>query len=501
MAFPVVHAALGSAGEGSFCLGPAWIWHPRESILMVKSFFPILAILFLVAPINLVTAQDAQPDGPYYIVQEGDSLWDIAARFGVSQEDLQITNRITDPSQLKIGTKLIIPGLEGYQGRLDTTSVPFGETIRTLGRRYHLPVETLIRLNHLTSPSELFVGAQLIVPQDRLNAATNGRASLAPGQSLLELSVLQNTSLWTIAAANNLTMTWAALPGDPLQLPTQGKGGPGALPEEISAVELTPLPLSQGKTLEVKISGEKGLTLSGSLAGQVLNFFPYENGYIALQGIHTMTKPGLYQLVLMGTLPNSSGGSTRKFTFSQPVLVRASVYATDPLLTVDPKTVDPAVTKPEDDLWARLGIPVTPQKMWDGLFKSPVPPEYKDCWTSRFGNRRSFNGSGYIYFHSGLDFCGGIGTGLYAPAAGKVVFTGSLTVRGNVTVIDHGWGVYTAYDHQSQIYVNPGDLVSPGQLIGLGGATGRTTGPHLHWEVWVGEVQVDPVDWLQRAFP
>ena len=139
--------------------------------------------------------------------------------------------------------------------------------------------------------------------------------------------------------------------------------------------------------------------------------------------------------------------------------------------------------------------------MWDDLFVSPVPPELSECWTSFFGNRRAYNGSTYDYFHSGLDFCGRVGTELYPPAAGKVVFTDSLIVRGGVVVIDHGWGVYSAYDHLSEIIVNPGDFVQPGQTIGLGGETGRTTGPHLHWEVWVGGVQVDPVDWLSQVYP
>jgi len=163
--------------------------------------------------------------------------------------------------------------------------------------------------------------------------------------------------------------------------------------------------------------------------------------------------------------------------------------------------VDPAVTEPESELWASLGIPVTPEKLWNGLFANPVQPELKNCWTSLFGTRRSYNRSDYDFFHGGLDFCGQVGTQLYAVAPGKIVYTGSLTVRGMVTVIDRGWGVYTAYNHQSQILVKPGDLVQSGQLIGLGGATGRTTGPHLHWEVWVGGVQVNPADWLAHAYP
>jgi lysostaphin len=183
------------------------------------------------------------------------------------------------------------------------------------------------------------------------------------------------------------------------------------------------------------------------------------------------------------------------------VLIRSTDYIYDPSLNVDPATVDPAVTESEAELWASLAVPVSDVKMWGGQFMSPVPLELADCWTSLFGNRRSYNGSEYKYFHSGLDFCGRVGTELYATATGKVVYTGTLIVRGNVVVIDHGWGVYTAYDHLSEILVQPGELVQAGQVVGLGGDTGRTTGPHLHWEVWVGGVQVDPVDWLAKSYP
>jgi len=74
-------------------------------------------------------------------------------------------------------------------------------------------------------------------------------------------------------------------------------------------------------------------------------------------------------------------------------------------------------------------------------------------------------------------------------------------VRGNATMIDHGWGVYTGYYHQKEIYVQVGDRVQAGQLIGLVGSTGRSQGPHLHFEVWVNGVQVDPLDWLSQTFP
>jgi murein DD-endopeptidase MepM/ murein hydrolase activator NlpD len=76
-----------------------------------------------------------------------------------------------------------------------------------------------------------------------------------------------------------------------------------------------------------------------------------------------------------------------------------------------------------------------------------------------------------------------------------------LTVRGNATIIDHGQGIFTGYWHQEEIDVKVGDRVEPGQLIGLIGATGRVTGPHLHWEIWVNGVQVDPIQWLENTYP
>lgn len=443
-------------------------------------------------------AQDGGPAEPYYIVQPGDSLWGIAARFGIPPEDLQQANQISDPAQVVIGTRLIIPGLQSVAGQLDTITVPYGETLSSLSRAYGISEGTLARLNRFISPGQMYAGETLIVPavtpQGDLSLA---RVRLSANQSLLELSALRGQSPWALALKNDLPGTWAALPGDVLRVAGAAPaGGPAGLPDSVQRIEVSPLPMIQGGTAVIKISAPPGMSLTGSLAGLTLNFFPLDDGYVALQGIHAMTPPGRYPLTLEGRL---SGGEA--FAFSQDILVQDANFPYDPSLEVDPATVDPAVTKPEAELWASLGAPATPDKMWNGLFGSPVPADFKDCWTSLFGDRRSYNGGTYDSFHSGLDFCGRVGTELYAVAPGKVVYTGSLIVRGQVVVIDHGWGIYTAYDHLSQILVQPGQTVQPGQVIGLGGATGRTTGPHLHWEVWVGGVQVNPVDWLKQSFP
>ena len=145
---------------------------------------------------------------------------------------------------------------------------------------------------------------------------------------------------------------------------------------------------------------------------------------------------------------------------------------------------------------------MTPTRQWSEIFSLPVAEPY--CIKSWYGDRRSYNGSDYTYFHTGLDYgvCSDINPfAIYAPAPGTVVFAGQLTVRGNATIIDHGWGIFSGFWHQESILVNVGDQVSPGQEIGKIGATGRVNGPHLHWEIWANGVQVDPQDWLDRLYP
>lgn len=495
-----------------------------ETGFVLKKFFELkhsllcalyfLIIAGLILPGGYAFAQEDTPQGPVYIVQDGDSLWNIALRFGVSLEDLQAANNITNAGQLTLNTPLVIPGLEGVNGVLTTSRVPLGENLRSLSRRYQIPSETLIRLNHLTSPGEIYAGANLILPVQETAAGPTRRTVLAPGQSLLELAVLNGTSTWELANTSSLESRWLALPGDVLHYPggaapgeeqPAGSSGenfndsPGALPSLITGISLSPTPLVQGQAAFIRIDAPPGLQLEGSLAGYDLHFFPDEGGYVAMQGIHAMAEPGMYPLAISGTLSADDGSAS--FSFSQNVFVTSGDYVYDPVLTVSPETIDPSITQPEDAQWLALVQEYTPEKMWDGVFAAPVPPEFAECWPSRFGSRRAYNGSEYRYFHTGLDFCGGVGTEIYAPADGVVVFAGPLTVRGNATMIDHGWGVYTGYMHQEEILVEPGDRVKAGQVIGLVGATGRVTGPHLHWEIFVGGVQVDPMEWLEQVFP
>jgi murein DD-endopeptidase MepM/ murein hydrolase activator NlpD len=464
---------------------------------MHKSLIALLLFsIMILTPTSTIRAQD-QTTNPTYIVQSGDTLSLIAVRFGVTVDELIKANNITDPNAINAGTQLIIPGLEGISGVLTTTAIPLGENFRSESLRFQISREILSQLNRVISPSEVYAGSNLIIPVAEEKESYQARAILDQGQSLLEVSVAQSENPWVLINSNMIQNSWQAIPGETLFSPPRENGQEiSAISPDLIKVAITPLPLKQGDTAVIRVISKRPMNLTGTLDGQALHFFSQEtNNYVALQGIHAMSNEGLS----LFSLKNDADGSA-PFEFDQSFLLQSGNYGKDPPLSVDPETIDPAITGPEDAKIASVAAPATPTKYWDGIFQAPIDKPL--CIKSWYGTRRSYNGSDYTYFHTGLDFgvCAN-NLNIYAAAPGVVVFTGSLTVRGNSAVIDHGWGVYTGYWHQSEILVKEGDHVTAGQIIGQIGKTGRVTGPHLHWDVWVNGVQVNPMYWLDNAYP
>jgi len=464
-------------------------------MLVRRALIAGLVLATLLLGPALALAQDG--GGQTYTVQPGDTLYAISVKFHTTVAALAQANNITNPNLLAVGDELVIPGLQGVTGYLVTETVGFGSSLVSLAIQNRVPQQMLTRLNRLTSPTELYTGVNLIIPKDDTRKKLNSRYLLSKEQSILEFAILSGTNPWQLAAQNQLSNSSAIPFGSILYLPEGAAtyGGLKALP--LGEISISPLPLVQGKTISISIRGADDALLSGSLTDHFLHFFPDGNGnQVSLQGIHAMQEPGIYPLSISLTLQD--GGT---YTQEQMIIIQDGYYGKDPVLLVQDDFIDPAVTQPELDWLNALTAPASPQKMWQGTWVSPSPYSYLDCLNSRYGNRRSYNGGPFEFFHTGVDFCGGEGTNIYAPAAGTVVFAGPVTVRGNATIIDHGWGVYTGYWHQTQIYVKAGDIVTAGQVIGLVGATGRVTGAHLHWEVWAGGVQVSPLDWLEKQFP
>ncbi|MFN8383319.1 MAG: peptidoglycan DD-metalloendopeptidase family protein [Anaerolineales bacterium] len=465
-----------------------------------RGFFILFLLASLIASSQPVHAQDAS--GPIYVVQPGDSLSSIAARFSVDLNELMSANGIVDANQLTAGQQLIIPGLEGVTGVLSTEIINFGDSYRSLMRKTHVPDSLFKKLNHVVSPSEFYVGVSMILPGQGENPNSK-RTSPDLGESLLEVAVKNNTDVWSLEHINSLSGSWDGIPGDTLFAPGESNGtGTTGLPSAFVSAEIRDLPIKQGGTGVIKVQTIPSVTLGGLLVDHPLHFFVDESGVqVALQGVHALLDPGVYPLRLDATLPDGSIQS-----YEQMVLIVSGNYPEDPLLYVDPATIDPASTEPELQQLVSITTPVTPEKLWSGEFISPAIAYAESTYfTSRYGNRRTYIGQGTELqvpgFHTGLDFGGGDGLAITAPAAGRVVFAGPWTVRGNATVIDHGWGVYSGFWHQSAIQVQVGDMVEQNQVIGLVGGTGRVTGAHLHWELWVNGIQVDPLDWLIQAYP
>jgi murein DD-endopeptidase MepM/ murein hydrolase activator NlpD len=190
-------------------------------------------------------------------------------------------------------------------------------------------------------------------------------------------------------------------------------------------------------------------------------------------------------------------GTVTEFTFN--IRISGGGYPTQNL-NISEEMVSllaPAVQQNELQLIENITRIITDIKYYDGAFGIPAAA----AMNAPYGTRRSYNDGAVNSFHSGADFASAPGTPIYAAAPGKVVLTDTLNIRGNTVIIDHGQGVYSTYAHLQSINTALGDIVETGQIIGAAGSTGRVTGPHLHWEIWVYGVPVNPLQWLQRSFP
>ena len=140
-------------------------------------------------------------------------------------------------------------------------------------------------------------------------------------------------------------------------------------------------------------------------------------------------------------------------------------------------------------IYARMTTDVVP----DEPFTVPIPGESG----TNFGSRRVFNGQPRAP-HSGADLRATTGTPVHATNRGRVVLAKNLFFTGNTVILDHGLGIISLYAHLSRIDVKRGELVKNGQLLGLAGATGRVTAPHLHWGMRVQGARVDPFSLVGR---
>jgi murein DD-endopeptidase MepM/ murein hydrolase activator NlpD len=417
----------------------------------------VILVTTLIAASPAVAAPPVQT-GEEYVVQAGDTLFAIALRFGLAASDIAAANNLSNPNLIFVGQRLVIPGPkptaepaivtdEEEKGTDENATAPQvyvvrrGETLFAIATRFGLTVTDLALANGIRDPNYIYIGQRLVIP--------------APGSSTEEATY----------------------------------------PAPFAAVELSPEPVVQGQTLAVRVRLSQPATLSGDFDGRPLFFIGHDSGGWTLVGIHALQEVGVYSLALRARLADGSETAT-----AVQVMVGAGPYDTEDIQLAPGREslLAPEIVQAEQARMVEVWSRVSPRPLWEGRFGLPLTSHRV---TSPFGTRRSYNEGPVNGYHEGTDFGAESGTPIYAPAAGRVVLAEKLNVRGNAVLIDHGLGVFSGYWHQSKLVVQVGQTVQRGDLIGYVGDTGLVTGAHLHWEMRVGGIAVDPVQWTQMALP
>lgn len=380
-------------------------------------------------------------------VRPGDTLYGIAALYGLDAAEIAALNdmELNDLIYVDQLLRLQVASADLLNANPFTLvhSVQPQETLSGISQRYDVPIEQLILVNEIEDPSLLYVGTELRIPG------------------------------WEILLA------------------------PQGLPTVVEAIDLRPTPLHEGETARLWIKTDRLAQVSLQFLGMNFPAHAVENGreHFILLSVPIFTEVALEQMEV--TLLTRDENEQHNFILQAQVLPRDFGEETINLLADRLNLLDEEVEAAENERIRTIMSKVQPWRSFGGGMKPPAAgPVISD-----FGTRRSYNGSPFDRFHSGTDFAAPLGAPIYAAAPGVVVFAGQLAVRGLATIIDHGWGVYTGYWHQDSLAVGVGQTVQVGQIIGTIGGTGRVSGVHLHWELWVNGVPVNPMQWLDEVFP
>jgi len=257
----------------------------------------------------------------------------------------------------------------------------------------------------------------------------------------------------------------------------------GQRPLLVSFVPSTPHP---GDVVRVEVDGAgNSERITATILGQDLGFHfdPRQRKHLALVGIDLDTKPGAYRLHVHRNGTADAATPTLQILPKQFAVRRLSVpgsFVEPPPEALEQIKRDSATLA---DAYARVSA-----RKWADAFVLPVDGKP----TSNFGTRSYYNGQRRSP-HAGVDFVGKPGTPIHAANRGEIVVAAPMYFTGNTVVVDYGERLFSVFAHLSEIHVKTGDTVEPATVVGLVGATGRVTGPHLHWSVRLNGARVDPL--------
>ncbi|MCS7070912.1 MAG: LysM peptidoglycan-binding domain-containing M23 family metallopeptidase, partial [Anaerolinea sp.] len=317
-----------------------------------------------------------------------------------------------------------------------------------------------------------------------------------PGETLFRIGQSYGVAVSEIIRANDIPDPSLIYPGQQLVIPgVQAPQLASPLPLPFVSAQLLPVVFVEGRTGMFRVITAEPAAVSGSFLDRSLIFVSESDGtqHTAFVGIPLGTAAGIYPAQIV-----AAGSSGMSGSLQANIQIAAGGYGVEQFTLLDDRSylLDPAIDEAELNLLRTVTTPVTSQRRFNGAFGLPAAATI----TSPFGSLRSYDSGAVVRAHLGTDFAGVPGTPILAAAPGMVVLADTLNVRGVATIIDHGWGVYTGYYHQTERYVSIGAVVNEGQVIGTIGSSGRVSGPHLHWELWVAGTPVDPMQWVLTDF-
>ncbi len=323
------------------------------------------------------------------------------------------------------------------------------------------------------------------------------RVSLKWMLSFTALGLVLSLSLLLPVAAQDAT------PGGPMPTPDVLTATPiprplpiNSLTQERTTVEFYFDTLPQGETRLIRVSGEGMAGARFRLFDELIEMFAVEG-----DGFYGYLSPSMEQITRAYDLDIFVwyADDTRQTINTQVDVGIGNFIRQDITLPPDKAyLIDPEIERNELARLESIFSQFTLERLWDGRgFHLPIPGGEL---TSPFGAFRNFNQVMQTR-HTGWDIRATLGQPLLASAAGQVAYTGFMDIRGNIVIIDHGYGVYSTYCHLSQTHVTRGQSIAEGQVIGTVGNTGRTSGPHFHWEMAVNGHFVDARQFLEMWKP
>jgi murein DD-endopeptidase MepM/ murein hydrolase activator NlpD len=253
--------------------------------------------------------------------------------------------------------------------------------------------------------------------------------------------------------------------------------------------------LGQGQTGLLQVVGEGVTGARMRFENELIDFFPVEgDGLYGLLAVNIEQTTRRYPLDVFVTFADG----TRSAINTEVEIVLGGFIRQD--VAIPPEKgflLDPETERNELARLESIMDDITLVQAWDETgFQMPIP----STLTSPFGAFRTFNQS-LNTRHTGWDIKTTLGTPILASAAGEVAFAGEMDIRGSYVVVDHGYGVYSGYAHLSQTHVTRGQAITKGQVLGMVGDSGRTSGPHFHWEMAVNGQWVDSVQFIEMWMP